>query len=127
MLSATSNHIAQTTFAPKEFLMAVHELRIRNATSYHHTISVRSADYAQAIQPRQSVTGAEFRQALSRLAAGTSIVTTYDQDAQKLGLTATAVTALSLDPPLVLVCVDMRAHRRGLERPGHVCRSLPGG
>jgi len=55
------------------------------------------------------VCGAIFRSARSRLAAGTSIVTTCDQDAHTLGLTATAVTSVSLDPPLMLVCVDNRA------------------
>jgi len=50
----------------------------------------------------------EFRQALGQLAAGVSIITTCDQDGQKLGMTATAVTSVSLDPPLVLVCVDNR-------------------
>lgn len=89
--------------------MAAHELHARDATSYRHTISAPSANHTHAHRPRQSVSAAEFRQALSRLAAGTSIVTTYDQDGQKLGLTATAVTAVSLDPPLVLVCVDKRA------------------
>jgi flavin reductase ActVB len=55
------------------------------------------------------VSDAVFRGAISRLAAGTSIVTMCDQHEHKLGLTATAVTSVSLDPPLVLVCVDNRA------------------
>jgi flavin reductase ActVB len=57
----------------------------------------------------KSVSGDAFRQALSRLAAGVSIVTTIDHDGNKLGLTATAVTSVSLDPPLVLVCIDNRS------------------
>lgn len=37
------------------------------------------------------------------------MVTLRDRDGSKLGLTATAVTSVSLDPPLVLVCVNNRA------------------
>lgn len=59
-------------------------------------------------QPR-SVEAADFRQALSRLAAGVSIVTTVDRDGHKLGLTATAISSVSLDPPLVLACIDNRS------------------
>jgi flavin reductase (DIM6/NTAB) family NADH-FMN oxidoreductase RutF len=58
---------------------------------------------------RGSVEGARFRRALSRLAAGVSIVTTVDRDGCKLGLTATSVTSVSLDPPLLLVCIDNRS------------------
>jgi flavin reductase (DIM6/NTAB) family NADH-FMN oxidoreductase RutF len=55
---------------------------------------------------RRSIDGARFRRALSRLAAGVSIVTTVDRDGFKLGLTATSVTSVSLDPSLILVCID---------------------
>jgi flavin reductase (DIM6/NTAB) family NADH-FMN oxidoreductase RutF len=51
------------------------------------------------------VTGEGFRQALSWLSAGVSIVTTIGSEGQKLGFTATSVTSVSLNPPLVLVCV----------------------
>ena len=77
--------------------------------TYRRSIAGLPAGHGHARRPRPSVNETEFRQALSRLAAGTSIVTTFDQAGQHLGLTATAVTALSLDPPLVLVCVDKRA------------------
>jgi flavin reductase (DIM6/NTAB) family NADH-FMN oxidoreductase RutF len=56
-----------------------------------------------------SVTAAEFRQAFSQLAAGVCIITTTDSMGQPRGLTATAVTSLSLDPPLAIVCIDNRA------------------
>lgn len=64
--------------------------------------------HIEARQP--SLTSAALRQAFSWRAAGISIVTTRDQDGCLFGLTATAVTSLSLDPPLVLVCVNNRAH-----------------
>lgn len=52
-----------------------------------------------------AVDGAAFRQALARLAAGVSVITTIGADGQKVGFTATAVTALSAEPPLILVCL----------------------
>src|SRR5262245_8863338 len=53
-----------------------------------------------------AVEPAQFQQALSRLAAGTSIVTVMDENGVKMGLTATAVTSVSLEPPMVLVCIN---------------------
>jgi flavin reductase (DIM6/NTAB) family NADH-FMN oxidoreductase RutF len=46
---------------------------------------------------------------MSRLAAGVCVITTIDRDGIKLGLTATAVTSVSLDPPLILACIDNRS------------------
>lgn len=48
----------------------------------------------------------EFRAAMSRLAAGVSIVTSIDAQRQPRGLTATAVCAVSLSPPLVLASLS---------------------
>jgi flavin reductase (DIM6/NTAB) family NADH-FMN oxidoreductase RutF len=50
-----------------------------------------------------------FRQVLSHFPAGVTVVTTVDDDQRPHGLTATAFTSVSLDPPLVLVCVDKQA------------------
>lgn len=50
-----------------------------------------------------------FRRVLSNFAAGVTVVTTLDRDRQPHGLTATAFTSVSLDPPLVLVCIDKKA------------------
>jgi flavin reductase (DIM6/NTAB) family NADH-FMN oxidoreductase RutF len=51
----------------------------------------------------------EFRRVLSHFAAGVTVVTTLDRERRPHGLTATAFTSVSLDPPLVLVCVDKTA------------------
>jgi flavin reductase (DIM6/NTAB) family NADH-FMN oxidoreductase RutF len=51
----------------------------------------------------------EFRRVLGHFAAGVTIVTTVGDDGKPYGLTATAFTSVSLDPPLVLVCVDKRS------------------
>jgi 3-hydroxy-9,10-secoandrosta-1,3,5(10)-triene-9,17-dione monooxygenase reductase component len=51
----------------------------------------------------------EFRRVLGHFATGVTIVTTCDGDAAPAGLTVSAFASLSLDPPLVLVCVDHKA------------------
>jgi flavin reductase (DIM6/NTAB) family NADH-FMN oxidoreductase RutF len=51
----------------------------------------------------------EFRTALRTFAAGVTVVTTLDRAGRPSGLTASAFTSVSLDPPLVLVCVDHTA------------------
>jgi len=55
------------------------------------------------------VTQTQFRSALRHFAAGVTVVTTRDGDGRPSGLTANAFTSVSLDPPLVLVCVDREA------------------
>ena len=56
-----------------------------------------------------ALTPAEFRTALRSFAAGVTVVTTRDREGRPSGLTASAFTSVSLDPPLVLVCVDHAA------------------
>jgi flavin reductase (DIM6/NTAB) family NADH-FMN oxidoreductase RutF len=50
----------------------------------------------------------DFRRAMGRFATGVTIITTRLGD-DLHGMTANAVTSLSLDPLLVLVCVDKTA------------------
>jgi flavin reductase (DIM6/NTAB) family NADH-FMN oxidoreductase RutF len=52
---------------------------------------------------------AEFRSALRHFPAGVTVVTTRDADGAPCGLTASAFTSVSLNPPLVLVCIDHAA------------------
>jgi len=52
---------------------------------------------------------ADFRRALGQFAAGVTVVTTRDGQGRSLGLTVTAFASVSLDPALVLVCVDHRS------------------
>jgi flavin reductase (DIM6/NTAB) family NADH-FMN oxidoreductase RutF len=54
-----------------------------------------------------AVTGAEFRNAMGHFATGVTVVTSLGSDGQPVGTTANAVSSLSLDPPLVLVCFDL--------------------
>ena len=53
------------------------------------------------------VTAAEFRHAMGHFATGVTVVTSLDRNGQPVGTTASAVSSLSLDPPLVLVCFDL--------------------
>jgi len=55
------------------------------------------------------VDSAAFRLALGQFAAGVTVVTTRDGKGRSLGLTVTAFCSVSLEPPLVLVCVDHRS------------------
>lgn len=53
------------------------------------------------------VTAAELRDAMGHFATGVTVVTSVGIDGEPVGTTANAVTSLSLDPPLVLVCFDL--------------------
>jgi flavin reductase (DIM6/NTAB) family NADH-FMN oxidoreductase RutF len=50
----------------------------------------------------------EYRKIMGHLASGVTVVTAVGSDGQVAGMTATAVTSVSLDPPLILVCVNTK-------------------
>lgn len=50
-----------------------------------------------------------FRAVLGRFAKGVTVVTSLDQAGADEGMTVTSFCSLSLDPPLVLFCVDSAA------------------
>lgn len=50
-----------------------------------------------------------FRSLLGRFASGVTVVTVADDAGRDYGITITAFTSLSLEPPLVLFCVDHAA------------------
>lgn len=56
-----------------------------------------------------AVDPSEFRRLLGRFATGVAIITATDQDGNPAGMTANSLTAVSLEPPLVSVCVDCTA------------------
>ncbi len=62
------------------------------------------------------VTGAEFRRACGRFATGVTIATVPDASGAPHGLTVSSFTSVSLDPPLVLICVGHAASSIGLFR-----------
>src|SRR5262249_19988520 len=55
------------------------------------------------------IASAEFRRVLGPFASGVTIVTTCDIDGRPAGLTASAFTSVSLEPPLILICVDHKS------------------
>lgn len=65
-----------------------------------------AADGPAGDQAAGGVTGAVFRRALGRCAAGVVVVTVAEGPA---GLTASSFTSVSLSPPLVSFCVDRGA------------------
>jgi len=51
----------------------------------------------------------EFRRVIGHFASGVTVVTTVGPDGEPCGLTASAVCSVSLDPTLLLVCIDRAA------------------
>src|ERR671919_2346509 len=49
-----------------------------------------------------------FRNAMRRVASTVNVISIY-LDGQPLGITATAVSSISLDPPSLLVCINRAA------------------
>ena len=67
-----------------------------------------------------------FRNAMRRLAATVSIVTCVDGDGWH-GMTATAITSVSIDPPAILVCVNAAtSFHRHLSSSENFCVNLLG-
>ena len=55
------------------------------------------------------LTTSEFRKALGQFSTGVTVVTVEREPGKIQGMTANSFTAVSLDPLLILVCVDHRA------------------
>ncbi|WP_324805604.1 flavin reductase family protein [Sphingomonas sp. LY29] len=66
-----------------------------------------SHEYRSGSDPRT------LRDALGCFATGVTVVTCFDSRSQPIGLTANSFTSLSLDPPLLLVCVAKGAASAG--------------
>lgn len=52
------------------------------------------------------VTPEELREVLGHFVTGVTIITTEDKAGKPYGLTANSFTSVSMNPPLVLVCLD---------------------
>ncbi len=48
----------------------------------------------------------QLRRVMGHFATGVTVITTMDKSGTPFGLTANAFTSLSLNPPLVLICID---------------------
>ena len=58
-----------------------------------------------------------FRSVLGRFASGVTVVTTTDDAGRDHGMTVSAFCSLSLEPALVLVCIDRTASMHDLLQP----------
>lgn len=73
------------------------------------------------------VSESRFRQVLGHLAAGVTLVTSRDAAGTPCGLTATAVCSVSLQPPLVLACIDRGTNTHaGIDASGFYAVNLVG-
>jgi flavin reductase (DIM6/NTAB) family NADH-FMN oxidoreductase RutF len=59
------------------------------------------------------IDSAEFRQLLGHFATGVTVLTVVAPDGRPLGMTANSVCSVSLEPPLISVCVDRDAEMHG--------------
>lgn len=74
-----------------------------------------------------TVPESRFRQVLGHLAAGVTLVTSRNAEGRPCGLTATAVCSVSLEPPLVLACIDRGTNTHaGIEGSGFYAVNLLG-
>ena len=53
-----------------------------------------------------SISQQEFRDALGCFASGVTVVTTRDGEGNLHGMTVSAFSSVSMEPPLILVCID---------------------
>lgn len=79
------------------------------------TFNALLLDFLERKQPRfvpefrEGSDARTFRDALGCFATGVTIITAMDADGNPIGLTANSFTSVSLDPPLLLVCVANNA------------------
>ena len=74
------------------------------------TVNEAAVDEAGRCLPDAESTGvspAELREAMGHFATGVTVITSVGPDGEPVGTTANAVTSLSLEPPLVLVCFEL--------------------
>src|SRR5690349_24781389 len=66
----------------------------------------------------------EFRDVIGRFASGVTIITT-SVDGAPYGTTASAVSSLSLDPPMVLICLNKSSSTQAaILKAGHFCVNI---
>lgn len=66
--------------------------------------------------PADETTQTQFRAAMRRLAASVSIVVAQGDDGP-VGMAATSITSLTIDPPAILVCVNRATSLHALLEP----------
>jgi flavin reductase (DIM6/NTAB) family NADH-FMN oxidoreductase RutF len=78
------------------------------------------SDVAQPLGP------AEFRKAVGHFASGVTVVTA-ERDGEQFGVTISAVSSLSAEPPMVLVCLNQRlGTHAAIQASGHFTINILG-
>lgn len=96
---------------PDGELVEVEDTAPRFADDRSDTLGAYLIDFLERRVPRESPeyrAGSDartFRDALGCFATGVTVVTAIDPDGVPIGLTANSFTSVSLDPPLLLVCI----------------------
>jgi flavin reductase (DIM6/NTAB) family NADH-FMN oxidoreductase RutF len=73
-----------------------------------------------------SLSSEKFREVIGHFASGVTVVTALD-DGRAFGTTASAVCSLSLEPPMLLVCMNRASATGGaIERCGHFSVNILG-
>ena len=68
---------------------------------------------------RRSLSSDEFRDIIGRFASGVTVITAQHED-QRYGTTASAVSSLSLEPPMLLVCLNRSSStQQAIAAAGH--------
>ena len=74
----------------------------------------------------RSLTPDEFREVISHFASGVTVVTALHED-HTFGTTASAVTSLSLEPPMLLICMNRESETgRAVYAAGHFAVNILG-
>jgi flavin reductase (DIM6/NTAB) family NADH-FMN oxidoreductase RutF len=78
------------------------------------------------MESRLKISKDEFRAALGRFPSGVTVVTTRDNENRLHGITVSAFCSVSLEPPLILVCIEKTAgsHRAFEESEAFVVNIL---
>lgn len=74
----------------------------------------------------RSLTPEEFREVISHFASGVTVVTAM-HEGRAFGTTASAVTSLSLEPPMLLICMNRESETgRAVAAAGHFAVNILG-
>ena len=77
-------------------------------------------------EPRRRLAPEEFRDVIGHFASGVTVITALHQG-EPFGTTASAVSSLSLEPPMLLVCLNKQSETgRALAACGHFAVNILG-
>jgi flavin reductase (DIM6/NTAB) family NADH-FMN oxidoreductase RutF len=87
----------------------VHARSLHRSSGERQVVAALTARRPAHYSGTMSFDPGQLRRVMGFFATGVTIITTRDQNGRPYGLTANAVTSLSLEPPLLLICVDRKA------------------